>query len=86
MATKLTIQIGPLTVEKSFADDARASAILQAFYADHRLGPDDATNRQKLEAILDWFADYVQAKARQRHIEQARDAAIQEAETTYAWE
>lgn len=86
MATTITIQVGALTVNKSYQDDVRAGAILHQFYEAYNLGPVEATNRQKLEAILKWFTDTVQDKAKLRHIEVSRLVAEQEAREQFEFE
>lgn len=36
-------------------NDQRAQAALLRFYTAYNIGPPDATPRQKLTAVLDWF-------------------------------
>lgn len=86
MATTITIQVGALTVSKSFQDDQRAGAVLQQFYAAYGLGPANATNRQKLEAIRDWFVSHVQEKAKLHHVEISRLTAEQDADEQFSFE
>lgn len=86
MSTKISIQIGALTAERTFANDTKASATLLAFYTANNLGPADATNRQKLEAIVDWVVDHVRAKAIVRHIEDGRATVEDEAKAAYGFE
>lgn len=86
MATTITLQVGALTVSRSFQDDQRAAAVLHQFYDAYRLGPENATNRQKLEAIRDWFIATIQQKAKLRHIELSRTTAEQEAEEQFSFE
>lgn len=80
---KITLTVGAITVERTFPADARAGAALNAFYTNQALGPADATNRQKLEAILLWFVHFVQEKAILGHVEGGRAAAAAEAKTLY---
>jgi hypothetical protein len=82
----ITLQVGALVVSKSFQDDQRAAAVLHAFHAAHGLGEPTDTNRQKLEAIRDWFIATVQQKAKLHHIETSRATAEQEAEDQYNFE
>jgi hypothetical protein len=56
MASKITIQVGALTAERNYSNDSKVAATLLAFYNAFDLGPDNATNQQKLQAIVDWFA------------------------------
>ncbi len=83
MATKLSITTGPLIAELAFADDAKAQATLLLFYQAYHLGPDNATSKQKLEAIVNWLALFVREKAIQYYIEQSRATATTEAENLY---
>lgn len=53
MATIFSIKVGAaVAVTLSFADDTKATAVLLGYYDGFRLGPDTATNKQKLEAVI----------------------------------
>lgn len=83
MATTITIQIGALIANRVYQDDVKAAATLHAFYNAYNLGPADASNRQKLEAILRWITDTVQEKAKLHHVETSRSTVQQEADELY---
>lgn len=87
MAVVISIKVGAAAaVTKSFADEAKAIAILERFYADHALGADDATPAQKLRAIVDWIPIYIADKAKQRQVQLVRDSARQQAEQDNTFE
>lgn len=83
MATTLSISTGPLSAELNYANDTKAQAALLAFYAAFNLGPPTATNQEKLQAIVNWFALFVRNKAILYHIEQSRAAATTEGNALY---
>lgn len=83
MATTLSIKIGPLTAQRQFADDAKAQETLLAFYKAFDLGPDTATNQEKLDAIVNWLAVFVRRKAIQYYIEQTKASAVDTANNLY---
>lgn len=84
--TTLQIQVGALTRSRTYANDTKAQAALLTFYLDHNLGPVGATNGQKLDAIIDWITGYIADKARQRHMQLARDASVSQATQDYGFE
>jgi hypothetical protein len=86
MASKLSIQVGALSAERNYSNDAKVSATLLAFYDSFNLGPANATNQQKLLAILDWFAKFMREKAMQQYEETARDEAAIEGAALYGIE
>ena len=86
MATTITIQVGAVTATRSFADDAKARAALLKFYESQGLGAADASNPEKLTAVLDWFLRHVRAEAITQHTDAARKASRTEAESAYGFE
>lgn len=83
MATKLLISTGPLTAERNFANDTKAQATFLAFYKAYNLGPDNATPKQKIEAILNWLTLFIRDTAVRYYIEQNRPNAETEASNLY---
>jgi len=86
MTTTISIATGPLSASRVFTNDTKARATLLAFYDNYHLGPADATNTAKLQAVVDYMVELIAGKARQGFIEQARDGAVAEAEATYGFE
>lgn len=86
MASAITVQIGALTRTKNYANDTKAQATLLSFYLAKSLGPVGATNAQKLDAIIDWWAKHMHYTAVQYDAEQARVAEAAQAETDYGFE
>lgn len=83
MTTKLLISTGLLTAERNFVNDIKAQATLLAFYSAYSLGPENATSKQKLEAIVNWLALFIRQKAVQYYIEQSRANVETEASDLY---
>lgn len=84
MASTISISVGALPASRTFQNDQKVRDTLLAYHTNLRLG--GTTNAEKLAAILDyWIADARQ-KARQGHMEQARDNAATEADTLYGFE
>lgn len=53
MATIFSIKVGSANaVTISYADDAKATAVLLGYYDAFALGQSTATNKQKLEAVI----------------------------------
>lgn len=86
MTTTISIQVGPLTATRSYANDAKAGAALLAFYDTFDLGSSDASNREKLEAVLDWFTGIVRDKAILHYVQTQRAADEATARGTYGFE
>jgi hypothetical protein len=86
MSTTISISTGPLSASRTFANDTKAQATLLAFYQAYNLGPADATNTAKLQAVVDYMLNLVAGKAQQLYVEQARDSAVTGAQTTYGFE
>lgn len=76
---KLVLTLGQLTEELSFTNDARAAAAVGAFYTGLKLGPEGATNRQKMQAFLRFIAQFTQRKAYLQHVETGRAGTEAEA-------
>ena len=74
MAT-ISITIGAVSASRTVANDAKAAAALAEFYADAQMGPDTATQREKLQAIITWFVRHVQSRASLRYVQQQRAVA-----------
>lgn len=72
MTTTISISTGPITASRTFADDAKAQAALLRFYTAYRIGAEDLTPRQKLDAVVDWFVDLVVGASVQAHIDGER--------------
>lgn len=86
MSTTISIQVGAISGSRTFANDTKARDSLLNFYTALRLGPDSATNTQKLQAVVNWFVLYVQDMARVQAVEIASAAARAQAETNYTFE
>lgn len=65
MDVRMGIEIGPLRVGRlwSGAEGDRAVLALQRFYTANGLGPEDISDEEKLEAVLQWFIDAVKTYA-----------------------
>lgn len=72
MATQISISTGSLTASRTFQNDTRAQAALLRFYLANNIGPADATNQEKLNAVVDWFVDQVVNTSVESHINQER--------------
>lgn len=86
MATEFKISVGPLTASKTFANDTKARDTLLSFYTAYNLGPTDATNQQKLQAILDWFVVYLRNQAVTKYETDKVQTARTEGEALYGFE
>jgi hypothetical protein len=86
MATTISIQVGAISGSRTFTNDTKARDTLLNFYTAHRLGPPDATNAQKLQAVVNWLVAYIQDRARVQAVETASAAARTQAESDYAFE
>lgn len=86
MATVISIKVGAAAaVGRSFADDTKATMILQAFYA-AVLAPDppvEITERDKLLAIIDWLVAQLRDQAMDQHIRTERQRVEQDAQTLF---
>ena len=52
MTTRILIETGPLSSEQTFTNDTKAQATLLQFYEAASMGPLDATNQEKLDAVF----------------------------------
>lgn len=86
MATNITISVGAISGTRTFSNDTKARDTLLLFYTLHKLGPENATNAQKLQAIVNWFVSYAQNVARVQAVEVASATARTQAETDYVFE
>lgn len=85
MATTISIAIGALSRNRQFTNDTKASAALLAFYKAYDLGPDTASNGEKLDAIIDWLVGQVVAVSTQQYVESRRSANTTEAKALYGF-
>lgn len=83
MASTIGIKVGPLTATNTYADDAKVQATLLKFYEERGIGPMDATNQEKLQAIVDWIAHQIVSRARRLELEQRQMALVDEVEGEY---
>lgn len=83
MATTISIATGPLTASRTFQNDTRAQAALLRFYTAYNIGPPEATNQQKLNAVVDWFVDQVVNVSVESHVDQERATLEQAGQTLY---
>lgn len=78
MASAITLKIGPVTATHSFTDDAKVQDVLMRAYAP----PDEMTNQQKLDYVLDRVLEDMLTRSRrirQRELEaQAGDTVVNE--------
>lgn len=81
MSTTIGISVGPVSASRTFADDAKAATILGEFYLSQQLGPANATNQQKLAAIVDWTIRQIQEHAKARAVRVAQENAQTAADT-----
>lgn len=77
MASQLGIQAGALTSVRNYSDDVKVRDTLLKFYLAAALGPEDATNQQKLDAVMDYIERSIIQKARWYELNQRR-AALEE--------
>lgn len=63
MATTIGLKVGQLEAFRTFSNDQRAQALLLAIYRGAALGPEDATNAQKLAAVTDYIVSFIQQEA-----------------------
>lgn len=85
MATTIAITVGPLSRSRQFQNDTKSSAALLAFYDAYELGPDTATNGEKLDAVIDWLVEQVVAVSTQQYVESLRATNQAEAEALYGF-
>ena len=83
MASSIAIKVGPLTATNNYADDVKVQAVLLKFYEERGIGPAEATNQEKLQAIVDWIAGQIVRHARRLELEQRQQAVVDEVETEY---
>jgi hypothetical protein len=79
MSTVISIQAGAITGSRTFQNDTKSRDILLRFYTSQNLGPANATNQEKLQAIVNWLVAYVSEQATGRQVNTTRDAAIAQA-------
>lgn len=83
MAARIAVEVGNVAGERTFGDQAKAATTLDAFYTAMALGPEDATNKQKLDAIADHLARYITGMARNQHVAAGRAALNAEADASF---
>jgi hypothetical protein len=86
MATQITIAVGALSRNRQYSNDTKAQSTLLDFYASQNLGPDNASNGDKLLAVIDYLVKFMQANATKEHVEQAEAVAKEEADDIYGFE
>lgn len=75
MATTISIKVGNLTAERTFANDAKSAEALRLYAERRGIGP-DATNKQKLQFIVDQIVEAVQREAKAQFLaEREREQA-----------
>jgi hypothetical protein len=67
----------------AFGDQTKATAALLAFYNMMALGPTEASNSQKLDAVAAYLARYIVARVREAHVADGQAALRTNAEETY---
>lgn len=70
----------------TFANDTKSQNVLLDFYTARNLGPANATNRQKLEAVVAWLAQHIQGTSQVRQMDIARQASQTQVESEYRFE
>jgi hypothetical protein len=79
--------VGQLEATRTFQDDAKVRAALLKYYETlGLLDEEDQTNAEKLAAVLDYWIDEIRARAKRRHMDEAREAARAEADALYDFE
>jgi hypothetical protein len=86
MASTIGIKVGALTATNTYADDAKVQATLLKFYEERGIGSMDATNQEKLQAIVDWIVHQIVSRARRLELEQRQEAAVDEVNEEYTLE
>lgn len=86
MSTTISIQVGTLSAQRTFANDTKARDTLLLFFDSLELTMPGATNAQKLEAVIDWITKTINtnAHARYRHLQNQLNE--QQADTNYGFE
>jgi len=78
MASQLGIQVGPLSSVRNYTDDTMVQRTLLDLYEARSLGPLDATNQQKLDAVVQCIEEDIrQAVWRHRRRVEAQQAEDQ---------
>lgn len=83
MSTVISIRVDTLTRERAFPSDARATAALVAFHDAYALGPADASNEEKLDAIIDYWVQQVVDVSLQQYVEAQRASNLAAARELY---
>lgn len=83
MATNITISVGALSRQRTFQDDAKASAALLEFYKAYNIGSLALTNGEKLDLIIDWFVSQVVNVSVQSYVDTQRPTDLSEGEALY---
>jgi hypothetical protein len=86
VTTTISIQVGALSASRVFANDVKARDTLLAFYNAYELGPETATNQQKLQEVVNWIVVAIRQKAVLKYIEDQRDDSELEAGGLYGFE
>lgn len=87
MASTITFSVGALSSTKTFsATDTKVRDTLLKFYQKYNLGTAEATNQQKLDAVLNWFVTSIRNVAVQAHVDEGRATLETEAGTLYPFD
>lgn len=78
MASQIGISVGKLSSVRNFSNDVRVRDTLLRFYMSQSLGPETATNQEKLDAVVGWIVMQIVEGARQYEHIVRRDAAAAE--------
>jgi hypothetical protein len=78
MATTISIKVGSITATRTFADDAKSAEALR-LYAELLGVTPEATNKEKLQYIVDRLVETIRAGARKQRIVELSTAIDEEA-------
>ncbi len=87
MASSISITVGPTTATRNYGvANAKARDTLLAFYTAQGLGPENATDSDKLLAIIDWLSATIRNRAVRQYVDNTQATATTTAEATYGLE
>jgi hypothetical protein len=73
---RILVEVGQASGEKVFGNQQKAATTLLAFYDALGLGPAEASNADKLEAVAAHLAKYVVSQVRQSYVSE-QEALLQ---------
>jgi regulator of protease activity HflC (stomatin/prohibitin superfamily) len=77
MASAITLKVGPVTVTRTFADDAQVQAVLLQFAQP----PEEMSAREKVDYVLDRMVAMVVAQARRARVRELEAEAAATAQS-----